>query len=201
MAKPQLVFGDVELNNGPTRAWADTPGQWIAGRAAIDEVDALAHRLEQEWGAGRLRLLVSTDLREKFDRQRYLFNQAVWHGTLQDVCRESGRMVKAWQAAERAALSNGAEKLSGEVWEVAGEGTGTVFAIVRSGPDARAVKAEGRNVAVYTLDEIARLLEGFPAIAVAKAHFPGAAVVAVRTPNDPLDGISDTSEPLDQVPF
>lgn len=201
MAKPKMVFGDVEFGDGVTRTWANNAAQWIAGRAAIDEVDALAHRLEQEWGAGRLRPLVSTDLREKFDRQRYLFNQAVWHGTLEDVRREAARMVKAWQAVERAALASGADKAAGAVWEVAGEETGTVFALVRDGADARAVKAEGRAVTVYTLDEIARLLEGFPAIAVAKAHFPGAEVVAVRTPSDPLDAISDTGEPLDEIPF
>lgn len=201
MAKPQLVFGDTELTGAPTRAWANNNAQWIAGRAAIDEVDVIAHRLEQEWGAGRLRLLVNTDLREKFDRQRYLFNQAVWHGTLEDVRREAARMVKAWQAAERAALSSGAPKLSEAVWEVAGEETGKVFALVRDAADARAVQAEGRAVSVYTLDEVARLLEGFPAIAVAKAHFPGAEVVVVRTPNDPLDAIADTSEPLDAIPF
>lgn len=201
MAKPKMVFGDVEFGDGVTRTWANNAAQWIAGRAAIDEVDALAHRLEQEWGAGRLRLLISTELREKFDRQRYLFNQAVWHGSLDEVQREATRMVKAWQAAERAAISAGAVKNAGEVWEIAGETTGKVFALVRHGADARAVKADGRAVAVYTLDEVARLLEGFPAIAVAKAHFPGAEVVAVRTPNDPLDAIADTSEPLDAIPF
>lgn len=204
MAKAKLVFGDVELKDGPTRRWADNPGQWITGRAAIDEADAIAHRLEKEWGAGRLRLLVGQELREKFDRQRYLFNQSVWHGTLEDVRREAGRMVKAWQAVERAAIAAGADRLDGKVWEVAGETTGKVFAIVRDVADARAVKADGRMLAVYTLDEVARLLEAFPTIAAAKINFPGAAVIAVRPPNDPLDGIADTTAPLDAedaIPF
>ena len=204
MAKPKVIFGDAELTATPSRSWANNPAQWMAGRAAIDEADALAHRLEQEWGAGRLRLLVGVELREKFDRQRYLFNQAIWHGTLDDVRREAGRMVKAWHAVEAAASAQG-DRLAPVVWEVAGEKSGKVFAIVRDGADARAVQADGRQVAVYTLDEIARLLEGFPAIAVAKAEFPGAAVVAVRAPSDPLDGLADSAAPVgtlsDEIPF
>ena len=41
--------------------------------------------------------------REKFDRQRYLVNQAIWHGELEDVRRETGRMVNAWLALDRVA--------------------------------------------------------------------------------------------------
>jgi hypothetical protein len=52
---------------------------------------------------------------------------------------------------------------------------GTVAAIVPSDDHARAVIAEGRAVAVNTLDEIARLLSAYPDIAKAKLIFPGAA--------------------------
>jgi hypothetical protein len=41
-------------------------------------------------GADRLRLLVSPQLREKFDRRRYLFNRAIWHGEFEDVRRQPG---------------------------------------------------------------------------------------------------------------
>ena len=50
--------------------WMATPGMYIAGRAALDEADALEVDLELKWGRDRLRLLVDTDLREKFDRDR-----------------------------------------------------------------------------------------------------------------------------------
>jgi hypothetical protein len=61
------------------RTWADTPGTYIAGRANIDGADAVAIEMERKWGCDRLRLLVSTELREKFDRQRFLLNQAICH--------------------------------------------------------------------------------------------------------------------------
>ena len=63
--------------------------------------------MEAKWGCDRLRLLVGPELREKFDRQRYLFNQAIWHGELEAVRREANRMVVAWQTLDRAATAAG----------------------------------------------------------------------------------------------
>jgi hypothetical protein len=87
------------------KSWARTPGTYIAGRAYIDGADETAAEMEAKWGCDRLRLLVGPELREKFDRQRYLLNQAIWHGELEAVRRESGRMVMAWQALDRAAVA------------------------------------------------------------------------------------------------
>src|ERR1700761_9713547 len=100
------------------RSWARTNGTYIAGRAHIDGADETACEMEAKWGADRLRLLVSPELREKFDRQRYLLNQAIWHGDLEQVRRESGRMVSAWLALDRAATTAGQQPLSPQVWEV-----------------------------------------------------------------------------------
>ena len=182
---------------GSPQSWAQqTPGTLIAGHAAIDGADHAAIAMEQKWGVGRLRLLVSTELREKFDRQRYLFNQAVWYGDLEAVSRESSRMAAAWRALDGAAEAAGASCLSPEVWEVVLE-DGTVAAIVRTPEDAHAVTAQGRKLVVYTLDEIGRLLSHYPAIAQAKQTFPGATVEAVRRPSDPLDSLRDTAGGLD----
>jgi hypothetical protein len=83
---------------GITRKWAATHGTYLAGRAYVDEADAAAVAMEAQVGRGRLRLLVGPDLREKFDRQRLLFNRAIWHGQdIEEVKRESLRMVKAWR--------------------------------------------------------------------------------------------------------
>ncbi len=68
---------------------------------------------------------------------------------------------------------------------------------------ARAVIAEGRAVAVYTLDEIARFLSAYPDIAKAKLIFPGAEVTAIsKSISDPLDAIRDgvsLNDPLDDM--
>ena len=72
------------------RTWASTPGTYIAGQANIDGADKVAVEMEKKWGCDRLRLLVSTEMREKFDRQRYLFNSAVWHGDLRGMAVQHG---------------------------------------------------------------------------------------------------------------
>ena len=110
-------------------------------------------------------------------------------------------MVKAWLALNAAAEAAGKLPISPHVWEVALE-DGSVAAIVPDNDHAHAVVAEGRQVAVYTLDEIARFLSIYPAIAKAKLTFPGSTVTAVRrSVDDPLLAIHDTQADLnDPVP-
>ncbi len=197
MAKTAILGDQVVRPLGDPKSWARSPGTHISGRAYIDGADETATEMEAKWGCDRLRLLVGPELREKFDRQRYLFNQAVWHGELEDVRREAGRMVNAWQALDRAAVASGALPLSPLVWETPLE-DGTVAAIVQDDSHAHAVVAEGRAVVVYTLEEIGRLLSNYPAIAKAKTLWPGATVTAIRrSVDDPLKAIHDTDEPLD----
>lgn len=182
---------------GKTRSWAKTPGTYIAGQAHIDGADAVAMAMETRWGAGRLRLLVSAELREKYDRQRYLFNQAIWHGDLEAVRRESSRMIAAWQALDKAATNSHAPALAPEVWETVLE-DGTVVAIIRTAEEAKAVVKEGRKVVVYTLDEIGRMLINYRAVTEVKEAFPGATVTQIRrSVEDPLDAIVDSNLSLD----
>ena len=187
---------------GSSTSWSRSHGTFIAGRAYIDEADQMALAMETKWGVGRLRLLVTPELREKFDRQRYLLNASIWHGDLEAVRREAKRMVTACLALDKAATAAGKPAISPLVWEVA-LADGTVAAIVPSDSHARAVIAEGRAVAVYTLDEIARFLSAYPDIAKAKLIFPGAEVTKVsKSISDPLDAIRDgvsLNDPLDDM--
>ena len=68
--------------------------------------------------AAGLRLVVPPELRARFDSQRWKLTQAQWHGGLEDVVREAGRMAKAWRALDAAAEAAGAAPLSPEVWEL-----------------------------------------------------------------------------------
>jgi hypothetical protein len=189
----------VDVDAGPSRTWAKSPGTYLAGRAAIDEADAEAAMAEEFWGVGRLRLLVGTELRERFDRQRYLFNQAIWHGTLEDVKREAARMAKAWRALHAAAKEAGHRPIGAEVWETTFS-DGTVVALVRTCAEAHKVIADGRKVVVYTLDEVRTLLEGSRLVNVVKATFPGATVErASAVPGEPLNAFSDSRAELDKI--
>jgi len=188
--KPDVIGG---------RSWDLTPGGHIAGRAAIDEVDATAAKLEAKWGADRLRLLVTPELREKFDRQRYKHNAAIWHGDLEAVRRESTRMVTAWRTLDQFATAFGKDTLAPDIWEIP-LADGSVAALAQDGVAASAYRqAEGRKVAVYTLEEIARLITAMPTLMAIKHQWPGSTVTASkRSIDDPLIEIGDTRTPLDE---
>ena len=168
--------------------WQQSHSTYLSGRAALDGVDALAIELERKWGVDRLRLLVSRETRERFDRQRYKLRQAVEHGQLIEVQTEAERMLRAYRYADNEATEAKASPMQPEVWEVALP-DGEVVALVRDTPTAHAVLAEGRQVAVYTLDEVAHLISHYQMIKAAKMTFPGAVVVATRWPTDPLRDI------------
>jgi hypothetical protein len=204
--KPQPSDRGVVVSGYKPAEWMQTPGTYIAGRAELDDADALEVELELKWGRDRLRLLVPVELREKFDRQRYLTSQARWDGGLEDVRREARRMVKAWKTLDAAATAAGAQVLDPAIWEVALE-DGTVATIVREPNLVNRVLAEGRRINVYTLEEIGNMISAFPEIASIKKEFPGAKVTKTKQQvADPLDtpvgmgeGIFDTSPPIDGV--
>lgn len=190
--------------------WQETPGQYLAGKEALDAADFLGVEMDRKWGVGRLRLLVDGSRREKFDRQRYLLSQARWTGDLEDVRREAGRMVKAYQALDKAATDADKQPISPDVWEMfidQGVFKGTVVAIVKNAEDVEKVRADGRYTIVYTLEEIGRLISFDHFSLHVKATFPGAEVVGERRPIDPIrpslldgeEGIPDVSAPIDGI--
>lgn len=209
MAYPKpIIAGDTTIRPmADERSWARNHGTYIAGRAYVDGVDQTAAEMEAKWGADRLRLLVPPELREKFDRQRYLFNQAIWEGDLEQVRREANRMTTAWLVLDRTATASGKQPLAPQVWEIpvsdpalADDPTRAAYvvAIVPDDASAHRVIAEGRKVVVYTLEEIGRFLALYPDVARAKMVIPGATVTAVRkSVDDPLSAFHDSKAPLD----
>ena len=188
------------IRREPTADWMQTPSTYIEGDSALTECDRVAREVEGRWGVDRARLLVNEELRTKFDRQRYLLNRAIYHGTLEDVRTEARRMASAWRAVDRAATEAGAQPVSPDVWEVALDGK--VYSLVRTADEAHALAADGRAREVWTLDEVARALQAFASASAIKLAFPGAQVVSVRAPSDPLRGVPDSNTPLDDViPF
>src|SRR6185369_3513311 len=105
MAKSKPEFKPIGMR------WDRSHGEYIVGRSFLDGVDAMAVAMEAKWGNGRLRLLVTPELREKFDRQRYLLNGAINHGDLAAVIREANRMITAWRTLDTAAEQAGANQL------------------------------------------------------------------------------------------
>jgi hypothetical protein len=128
VAKATQRVGFVTGGDHPN-AWAKSNSTYIAGRAYLDGADETAAEMEAKWGVDRLRLLVDAPWREKFDRQRYLLNRAIWHGELEQVRLQANRMVNAWLKLNELATAAGWQPLGKQIWEV-GLADGSVAAIV-----------------------------------------------------------------------
>lgn len=177
--------------------WVRNFDDAAAGSAAIGEVDRLAYEMENFWGVGRLRLLVSLDLRERFDRQVLLYRNAIRQGAVSDVTAQATRMAAGWRKLDRQAREDGHRGVAevAEVWETATP-DGEVVAIVKNDADAAHVLRSGRALQVYTLAEIARLLGAVGnSIGVIKTVFPGAKVLP-HIPSPDVVGSFD-----DEIPF
>ena len=207
---PKYADRGVPVSQRPSMPWATTPSFYIAGKESLDEADHLGVTLDRYWGIGRLRLLVNGPLREKFDRQKYLFHQARWEGTLEDVKRESARMIKAYEALDASAKDLKASPVDDSVWELSvdqGMFKGTVIAIVKNEEAVAKVRADGRHTIVYTLEEIGRLISYDSFSLQVKTAFEGAEIVPVKKVVDPIqpslmidqDGIPDVKAPLDGI--
>lgn len=174
--------------------WDATNGSYLAGRAALDALDHIAAQMETKWGCGRLRLLVDNkDDVAAFDRQRFKLNEAIREGTLKQLTDEAGRMCNAWVALDEEAEAAGKVRLDQDIWEVT-MSDGSVVGIVQSWtPDIEGkVTADGRALVIYSLDDIAMLLEAHREVLTAKRTWPGAKVTRVSKdqPSDPLDAIA-----------
>ena len=185
--------------------WQWTEKDYFQGNAFISDVDKLAVEMERKWGIGRLRLLIPTDLRAKFDSQRYKFNTAINSGTLGGLQQECERMQRAYRAADKAATDSGARLLP-EQWEVKLK-DGTLAIIVRGDNEealangrAEAIAA-GREATVWTLEEVAMLIDQFGAklnpLMHMKRFFKGALTEVEVTSPDPAKHID---RPFDDSP-
>jgi hypothetical protein len=181
--------------------WLTTPATVISGNAYLTEVNQLTNKLNDFWGVDLLRLIVSPDLRERFDKRRFHLNQAIYSGDLDQLKSECGLMIKALNALDRAAKEAGARPISPQVWE-ASTPSGQVVAICKTAAEATAYRASGRDAVVWTLDEIASCIDSQILIQNIKRAFPGAEVVHTRREEiDPIRAFDEHANMNDEIPF
>jgi len=151
---------------------------------ALHEYDRAATAMEAKWGVDRLPWLVEQGLRGRFEAQMDLLNKAI--ESQHDVEHQVSVTLRGLAALEQAAIAGGHEPLTGEYWEAAMD-DGKVLAITRNGYEAGKVAREHRDMAVYSVDEIAVIVSKWrqdkagQITDIAKAMFPGAAVEKVKT--------------------
>lgn len=161
---------------------------------ALHRYDDVVSEVEGRWGVDRLVWLVGGDLRDRFEQQMDRLNAAI------DKCdpsieHEVEVTLRGVAALEAAAIAAGAKPLSGEYIE-GRMPDGRVIAITATGYEAGKVKRDNREMVVYSVDEIGRIIEGLnkeaPVVDAIKNAFAGAEVVSVKPVPANLD---------DEIPF
>ena len=158
---------------------------------AIKPVDEIATRMELKWGCDRLPGLVSPETAAKFGSAKAKLDAAILDNDPQAVAKKAQVMVKGYKALDKEA-SNDHEPFKPRIWHYTTQ-AGFKFAIAKGNADAiKAIRSDQRmeGVAVYSLDEIGRLLESdsMALVNAIKEQFPDSNVTAIRpAKNDSLD--------------
>ena len=151
---------------------------------ALEALDEVAARMERHWGVDRLPKLVPVALAEKFWRQKEKLDAEITEEAtagFANVEREAQRMTNAWMALNAAAEAAGADPASAKFLTARmSDGRSLVICSdldgmghwLRQNPDSAA--------AVWTMEEVVRVLEGFDLVNRTKHLFDGAVVQEVR---------------------
>jgi len=168
-------------------------------------VDQAARDAELEWGVDRLPFLVDAEL-----RARFLLAQSQWSEVLNAawsadiltrdmldlVTRKAAALIRGWAKLAEVASEAGHRRLSPDVWTFRLT-DGSSAAITRTTAEAAAEIRSGRNLRVYTLEEVAHLIEAAGFVGDVKDAFPGAVVTGGRAP--PTD--RSWTKSGDDIPF
>lgn len=188
------------MKKAPSIARGAPVGLFQDEQDALKAVDEVAIRLEGEWGVGRLRMLAPPALRERFDSQRRKWHLSLQRGDAADLKLQSARMLAAWKAVEQAAIDSGATPAP-EAWECT-LADGSTMVIVREATDVGRVKAAGRKVQVWSLEEVARVVDAQPdVVRGCKATFRGSVLASVQAAQSGAPPKASSPDPDDPIPF
>ena len=173
--------------------YAPSEGARRRMQQALHKYDDVVSAIERKWGIDRLVWLVPVELRDRFEQQMDKLNAAIERQ--QDVEHEVEVTLRGVAAIEQAAIAAGAKPLTGEYVE-GRMPDGSVLAIVPTGYEVSKVQQENRDMRVYSVDEVGRIISAWQAselVDKVKEAFPGAVVEKVRTRKEALLN--------DEIPF
>lgn len=130
-------------------------------QALLEGLDYLAHEMEQTWGVGRLRMLVSDFLRMKFDAQLDKLNAAITENNPAFIAVQVEGMKRAWLYLDKSAREAGHRPLDPNVWEAVLPTAGVAIAIVRTEAEAHAL---AKDRIAFTTAEVGQWLETVPEV-------------------------------------
>jgi hypothetical protein len=166
--------------------------------AALAPVDEAFRKSEQKWGVARLERLVSARTLESYRRGWLQWRSAIEANDIFAVQRIAPLMIKALTLMDKEATDAGETPLSVESWECLMP-DGRVLVVVRTsaeasaiataaklGKDATAVPADlvpvirhqhgGRQLCVWTIGELARMVDKFDLVNSITRAWPGAKI-------------------------
>jgi hypothetical protein len=175
---------------------------------AVEGARAEAYR---EWGAYRLERLAglhNLDLLARFRRQQMSWASALQTAfqaevvpadLLATVQAKAAAMQRGWTALAAWAAEAGHRPAAPWVWETM-LADGSIVALVQDDAGAAKVIADGRDVSVWTVREVANLIDAATdALKLERTHMPGAKFKAADVGN-PL-GAPEWSDAGDAIPF
>jgi len=81
----------------------------VSQPSVLESLDQTAHAMERKWGIGKLRLLVSEDLRSRFDAQSEKLNAALESGQRDLIDVQAEGMKRAWLALDTGDFATAAQ--------------------------------------------------------------------------------------------
>jgi hypothetical protein len=166
---------------------------------AILPLDRAASEMELKWGCERLPSLVSPATASLFGSAKAKLDAAIQANDPQEVVRRAAVLIKGWAKMDLEATEMGHEPLSPDIWS---HTTSTGFKIAVACSNAailKSIRTDDRleGVAVYSMDEIARILEAdsYRLLDTAKKVFPGSKITKIRKEKAPALEFDD------EVPF
>jgi hypothetical protein len=144
----------------------------------MSRLDGVQVEYESRWGVGKLPTLISPELKEKWDRQIDKLFKAKDENRINDVIGLVDGCIRAYAIMEAEALARGHKFHDAEMWDVKHPDSGKVYRIVKNNYDAGISLNDG--ALVYTLQEVARILESTQSIDAVKSVFPDAKVVKIE---------------------
>ncbi len=146
--------------------------------SAIQAYHRALSAVEDVWGVDRLPYLVDADLRQRWRRGIEKLNEAVRNNETERVRRLVDNMIKGLRTMITAAQEAGHSPLGADVWE-ARLADGRVLRLVRGASNPQN-DADGRDVVIWSLEEVARVVEANTSVNRVKQVFPGAVVTNVE---------------------
>lgn len=128
---------------------------------AIRPLDEVATRLEIKWGCERLPGLVSPETAARFGAAKARLDRAIMDNDGPEVVKRAAVLLRGWEALDAEAARRSHQPLQPHVWSHTTD-AGFRFAVAQGNADAlKALRVSNalRGVAVYSLDEIGRILE------------------------------------------